>query len=110
MVTLYRRLRWRYGLKWGMRNRVTMNHIFSFIKDALIFVLAFAVLILVYGYMQQRDLKERHKVQVKLEQQSATKAMQLLQDCLNKRPLITKDDDGQVIGAIFCEASREWKL
>lgn len=72
-------------------------------REAAIIVLAGVAVLLVQGYMAERDAATSAKV-------ARDDAMKLLQNCLNGYPLMTKDVVGRVDAAVFCQPSREVKL
>jgi hypothetical protein len=58
MMTLYRRLRLRYGMRWDLPKRRTVTTLEIIAKDVLVIIVALMALLGLYGFMTERDLHE----------------------------------------------------
>lgn len=73
------------------------------IKEAIIVLLIGVSILAIQGTMAEHEAAQAAR-------DAEAKAMKLLQACLNGIPLATKDDMGRVVGAVFCQASKEQRL
>lgn len=82
---------------------IRQSHIKTIIKDFLILALL-AISILSYeGLVSEKEATEA-------AQEREAKALNIVQHCMNGMPLVTKNDSGDVVGLIVCQAAKEINL
>lgn len=96
MTTLYRRLRLKYGLTWGVRP----GRLAQCAKDALFLSVLLFAFLAVYGWVQAQDEADRQADQARTHKTSLTPALEILARCLSRGDnLIQIGDRPYVCGA-----------